>query len=35
MTYTTGKPILFVGTGQTYFDLKNMNAGAVVAALLR
>ncbi|CAG8653751.1 16235_t:CDS:2 [Rhizophagus irregularis] len=27
MTYTTGQPILFVGTGQTYTDLKNMRVG--------
>jgi signal recognition particle receptor subunit alpha len=35
MTYTTGQPIVFVGTGQTYTDLKNLNARAVVNALLR
>ncbi|CAD5115763.1 DgyrCDS4708 [Dimorphilus gyrociliatus] len=35
MTYTTGQPIIFVGTGQTYSDLKNLNATAVVNALLR
>lgn len=35
MTYTTGQPIIFVGTGQTYTDLKNLNASAVVKALLR
>ena len=35
MTYTTGQPIVFVGTGQTYTDLKNLNARAVVQALLR
>ncbi|GFO45885.1 signal recognition particle receptor subunit alpha-like [Plakobranchus ocellatus] len=35
MTYTTGQPIVFVGTGQTYSDLRNLNARAVVTALLR
>ncbi|KAJ3381800.1 hypothetical protein HDU92_005123, partial [Lobulomyces angularis] len=25
MTYVTGKPVLFVGTGQTYTDLKKLN----------
>lgn len=35
MTYTTGQPIVFVGTGQTYADLKNLNAESVVQSLLR
>ncbi|KAF8932537.1 SRP54-type protein [Dissophora ornata] len=35
MTYTTGQPILFVGTGQTYTDLKNMKVSHVVASLLK
>ncbi|XP_067679324.1 signal recognition particle receptor subunit alpha-like [Haliotis asinina] len=35
MTYTTGQPIVFVGTGQTYTDLRNLNAKAVVHALLK
>ena len=35
MTYTTGQPIVFVGTGQTYSDLKSVNVKAVVNALLR
>ena len=35
MTYTTGQPIVFVGTGQTYTDLKNLNSKAVVNALLK
>ncbi|KAI9224321.1 SRP54-type protein [Blastocladiella britannica] len=34
MTYITQKPVLFVGTGQTYTDLKRINVGAVVDALL-
>ncbi|VDD89878.1 unnamed protein product [Enterobius vermicularis] len=29
MTYITGQPIVFVGTGQTYKDLKNLNSSAV------
>ncbi|KAL1921944.1 uncharacterized protein VTP21DRAFT_10586 [Calcarisporiella thermophila] len=35
MTYATGQPILFVGTGQTYTDLKNMKVSHIVQALLR
>ena len=35
MTYTTGQPIVFVGTGQTYTDLKNLNSKAVVNSLLK
>ncbi|OZJ02870.1 hypothetical protein BZG36_04090 [Bifiguratus adelaidae] len=35
MTYTTGKPIYFVGTGQTYTDLKNLRVEHVVKSLLR
>ena len=35
MTYTTGQPILFVGTGQNYHDLKKLNVKAVVQALLK
>ncbi|RIB27115.1 SRP54-type protein [Gigaspora rosea] len=35
MAYTTGQPILFVGTGQTYTDLKNMKVGHIVQALLK
>ena len=34
MTYATGQPILFVGTGQTYTDLKKMNIGRIVDTLL-
>ena len=26
MTYISGQPIVFVGTGQTYADLKSLNA---------
>ncbi|KAH6594818.1 hypothetical protein BASA50_006292 [Batrachochytrium salamandrivorans] len=35
MTYTTGKPILFVGTGQTYTDLRKLNVKSVVGSLLK
>ncbi|CAJ0896888.1 13670_t:CDS:10 [Entrophospora sp. SA101] len=35
MAYTTGQPILFVGTGQTYTDLKNMKVAHIVQVLLK
>jgi len=35
MTYITGQPILFVGTGQTYTDLKSLNAKSVVQSLTK
>ncbi|VDM62014.1 unnamed protein product [Angiostrongylus costaricensis] len=35
MAYITGQPIVFVGCGQTYPDLRNLNIGAVVSALLK
>eukprot|EP00002_Diphylleia_rotans_P019765 TRINITY_DN3819_c0_g1_i1.p1 TRINITY_DN3819_c0_g1~~TRINITY_DN3819_c0_g1_i1.p1 ORF type:complete len:572 (+),score=131.76 TRINITY_DN3819_c0_g1_i1:510-2225(+) len=35
MVYATGQPILFVGTGQTYTDLKKLNVKSVVEALLQ
>ncbi|KAM9298842.1 signal recognition particle receptor subunit alpha [Gastrophryne carolinensis] len=35
MTYITGQPIVFVGTGQTYCDLRSLNVRAVVAALMK
>lgn len=35
MTYTTGQPIVFVGTGQTYNDLRSLNVNSVVKALLK
>jgi len=34
MSYTSGQPIVFVGTGQKYGDLKKLNVKSVVAALL-
>jgi len=35
MTYISGQPIVFVGTGQTYTDLKSLNAKAVVSSLMK
>jgi len=35
MTHHSGQPIVMVGTGQTYTDLKALSAKAVVNALLR
>jgi len=35
MTYITGQPILFVGTGQTYTDLRKMNVKSIVQCLLK
>ncbi|EDV19604.1 uncharacterized protein TRIADDRAFT_33282 [Trichoplax adhaerens] len=35
MTYTAGQPIVFVGTGQTYADLKRLNVQIVVNSLLK
>lgn len=35
MTYTTGQPIVFVGTGQDYSDLKKLHVKSVVASLLK
>jgi len=35
MTYISGQPIVFVGTGQTYTDLKSLNSKAVVTALMK
>jgi len=33
MVYTTGQPIVFLGVGQTYKDLKRMNVQVVTQAL--
>lgn len=35
MAHVTGKPILFVGTGQTYTDLKKLNVESLVDMLLK
>ena len=32
---TTGQPVVFVGTGQTYQDLCTLNVQAVVSSLLK
>lgn len=34
MTYSTGSPILFVGCGQTYTDLRQLRVQHIVSALL-
>ncbi|KAJ7756880.1 signal recognition particle binding protein [Mycena maculata] len=34
MTYVTGQPIIFVGCGQTYTDLRQLRVGNVVQAIL-
>ena len=33
MSYKTGKPVMFVGTGQKYTHLKKLNVNAVLRAL--
>ena len=33
MVYTTGKPIVYVGTGQKYYNLKKLNVNNVLNAL--
>ena len=35
MTYVSGAPILFVGTGQRYHDLKRVTAETIVETLLK
>lgn len=35
MVYTTGQPIVFIGIGQTYMDLRKLNTKALVKALLK
>jgi signal recognition particle receptor subunit alpha len=35
MAYTSKAPILFVGTGQTYTDIKKLNIDTVVKNLLK
>ncbi|KAA8494554.1 Signal recognition particle receptor subunit alpha [Porphyridium purpureum] len=35
MVYTTGQPIVFVGVGQTYYDLRKVSTSVLVNALLR
>lgn len=34
MVYKTGQPIIFVGNGQKYFNLRKLNVDQVVKALL-
>lgn len=35
MVYSTGQPVIFVGVGQTYMDLKKLNVSNIVKLLLR
>lgn len=35
MTYVTGQPIVFIGTGQTYTDLRAMKVAHILGALMR
>lgn len=35
MVYSTGQPIVFVGVGQTYMDLRKLNTKSLVKALLK
>lgn len=34
MVYASGAPVMFVGCGQTYVDLKRLNVRSVVKSLL-
>ena len=34
MSYTTGRPIFFIGTGQRYVDFKRLNVKRVVNSLM-
>jgi hypothetical protein len=35
MVYSSGAPVMFVGCGQTYVDLKKLNVKSVVNSLLK
>ena len=35
MVYASGAPVMFVGCGQTYVDLKRLNVKSVVRSLLQ
>lgn len=35
MVYTSGAPVMFVGCGQTYTDLKKLNVKQIIKALLK
>jgi len=35
MVYSTGQPIVFLGTGQHYTDIKKMNVGTLIKTLLK
>jgi signal recognition particle receptor subunit alpha len=35
MTYSTGQPIVFVGVGQKYQDLKKLNVKSIIKSLMK
>ena len=35
LVYSTGKPVVFCGVGQTYADIRNLNVDHVVKSLLK
>lgn len=35
MVYISGSPVMFVGCGQSYTDLKKLNVKAIVKTLLK
>jgi signal recognition particle receptor subunit alpha len=35
MVYETGQPIVFVGVGQTYKDIRRMNVQSIVRTLCK
>ena len=35
MVYETGQPIVFVGVGQTYKDIRRMNVASIVKTLCK
>jgi signal recognition particle receptor subunit alpha len=34
MVYVSGAPVVFVGCGQTYTDLKRLNVKSIIKSLL-
>jgi signal recognition particle receptor subunit alpha len=35
MVYTTGQPIMFIGVGQSYADIRTLNIKRIVSILLK
>ncbi|KAJ7197348.1 hypothetical protein O6H91_Y504200 [Diphasiastrum complanatum] len=35
MVYISGAPVMFVGCGQTYTDLKKLNVKSIIKSLLK